>query len=154
MAPSLCAITDTIGTRVNEAAGSLELDGIEFSREDVEALRSVSLIACGTSYYACLVGKYMIEQMAGLPCDVDLASEFRYRGPILGSDVLAIPVSQSGETADTLAALREGREQGARILSISNTRDSSIARESGSSGKPLHRWSMQHRLRAWRRGRP
>ena len=124
------AITDTIGTRVNEAASSLELDGIEFSPEDVEKLRSVSLIACGTSYYACLVGKYMIEQMAGLPCDVDLASEFRYRGPILGSDVLAIPVSQSGETADTLAALREARSQGARVLSICNVRESTIPRES------------------------
>ena len=124
------AITDTIGTRVNEALAGLELDDIEFSPEDVQKLRSVSLIACGTSYYACMVGKYMIEQMAGLPCDVDLASEFRYRGPILGSDVLAIPVSQSGETADTLAALREARSQGARILSICNVRESSIPRES------------------------
>jgi glucosamine--fructose-6-phosphate aminotransferase (isomerizing) len=72
----------------------------------------------------------MIEQLAGIPCDVDLASEFRYRQPIVDGDTLVVAVSQSGETADTLAALREGRQQGARILSISNTRDSSIARES------------------------
>ncbi|MFP8873163.1 MAG: glutamine--fructose-6-phosphate transaminase (isomerizing), partial [Myxococcota bacterium] len=124
------AITDTIGTRVNEALGTLELDGIDFTRDEVENLRSISLIACGTSYYACMVGKYMIEQLAGLPCEVDLASEFRYRGPILGSDCLVVPVSQSGETADTLAALRESRRQGARILSICNVRESSIPRES------------------------
>ncbi|MFP6640700.1 MAG: glutamine--fructose-6-phosphate transaminase (isomerizing) [Myxococcota bacterium] len=124
------AITDTIGTRVNEALGTLELDGIEFTGADVDHLRSVSLVACGTSYYACMVGKYMIEQLAGLRCEVDLASEFRYRGPILGSDCLVVPVSQSGETADTLAALREARGQGARILSICNVRESSIPRES------------------------
>jgi glucosamine--fructose-6-phosphate aminotransferase (isomerizing) len=124
------AITDTIGTRVNEREADVDLDGIEFTRGDVEKMRRVSLVACGTAFYACEVGRYMIEQLAGIPCEVDLASEFRYRRPILGDDCLVIPVSQSGETADTLAALREGAEQGARILSISNTRDSSIARES------------------------
>ena len=77
-----------------------------------------------------MVGKYMIEQLAGIPCEVDLASEFRYRKPILGPDCMVIPVSQSGETADTLAALREGRAQGARILSVCNVRESTIARES------------------------
>ena len=68
----------------------------------------------------------MIEQLAGIPCEVDLASEFRYRSPILGEDCLVVPVSQSGETADTLAALREGRSQGARVLSICNVRESII----------------------------
>ncbi len=77
-----------------------------------------------------MVGKYMIEQLAGVPCEVDLASEFRYRHPILDPSCLVVPVSQSGETADTLAALREGREHGARVLAITNTRESSIARES------------------------
>ena len=72
----------------------------------------------------------MIEQLAGIPCDVDLASEFRYRKPILGPSVLVIPVSQSGETADTLAALREGRRQGSRVLAVCNVRDATIARES------------------------
>jgi glucosamine--fructose-6-phosphate aminotransferase (isomerizing) len=77
-----------------------------------------------------MVGKYMIEQLAGIRCDVDLASEFRYRKPILGPDCMVIPVSQSGETADTLAALREGKEQGARTIAVCNVRESTIARES------------------------
>jgi glucosamine--fructose-6-phosphate aminotransferase (isomerizing) len=124
------AITDTIGTRVNEATMEIDLDGIEFGREEIASLRSISLVACGTASYACHVAKYMIEQLAGIPCEVDLASEFRYRSPILGSDCLVIPVSQSGETADTLAALREGKAQGARVLSICNVRESTIARES------------------------
>ncbi|HIF96380.1 MAG TPA: glutamine--fructose-6-phosphate transaminase (isomerizing) [Myxococcales bacterium] len=124
------AITDTIGTRVNEADLSVDLDGIEFSREEADGLRSISLVACGTASYACHVGKYMIEQLAGIPCEVDLASEFRYRSPILGPDCMVVPVSQSGETADTLAALREGKGQGARILSVCNVRESTIARES------------------------
>ena len=124
------AITDTIGTRVNEATMEVDLDGIEFGSAEIDALRSISLVACGTASYACHVGKYMIEQLAGIPCEVDLASEFRYRSPILGPDCLVVPVSQSGETADTLAALREGRAQGARVLSICNVRESTIARES------------------------
>jgi glucosamine--fructose-6-phosphate aminotransferase (isomerizing) len=124
------AITDTIGTRVNEADVDVDLDGIEFTREEADAIRSISLIACGTASYACMVGKYMIEQLAGIPCEVDLASEFRYRGPILGSDCMVVPVSQSGETADTLAALREGKRQGARVLAVCNVRESTIARES------------------------
>jgi glucosamine--fructose-6-phosphate aminotransferase (isomerizing) len=124
------AITDTIGTRVNEAEMSIDLDSIEFSPEQVDGLRSISLVACGTAFYACQVGKYMIEQLAGISCEVDLASEFRYRSPILGSDCMVIAVSQSGETADTLAALREGRSQGARILSVCNVRESTISRES------------------------
>ena len=124
------AITDTIGTRVNEAELTVDLDGIEFDRDQVDGFRTINLVACGTASYACHVGKYMIEQIAGIPCEVDLASEFRYRSPILGSDCMVVPVSQSGETADTLAALREGRAQGARVLSICNVRESTIARES------------------------
>ncbi len=124
------AITDTIGTRVIEAEGDLDLNGIDLSPSRVAALERIALVACGTAWHACLVGKYMIEQLAGIPCDVDLASEFRYRSPILGERVLVIPVSQSGETADTLAALREGRRQGSRVLSVCNVRDATIARES------------------------
>ncbi|MCA9512722.1 MAG: glutamine--fructose-6-phosphate transaminase (isomerizing) [Myxococcota bacterium] len=124
------AITDTIGTRLDEQAALVDLDGIRFTRAEAEKIRGISLVACGTAYYACMVGRYMIEQIAGIPCDVDLASEFRYRKPVLGQDRIVIPVSQSGETADTLAALREGRSQGARILSVCNCRESSIARES------------------------
>jgi glucosamine--fructose-6-phosphate aminotransferase (isomerizing) len=124
------AITDTIGTRVLEAEGDLDLDGIDLSPSRVAGIDRIALVACGTAWHACLVGKYMIEQLAGIPCDVDLASEFRYRKPILGSRVLVIPVSQSGETADTLAALREGRRQGSRVLAVCNVRDATIARES------------------------
>ncbi len=124
------AITDTIGTRVLENEADLDLDGIDLSPARVAALDRIALVACGTAWHACLVGKYMIEQLAGIPCDVDLASEFRYRKPILGSRVMVIPVSQSGETADTLAALREGRRQGSRVLSVCNVRDATIARES------------------------
>jgi glucosamine--fructose-6-phosphate aminotransferase (isomerizing) len=125
------AITDTIGTRVNELDLTLDLDGIEFTRDEVEKMTRIALVACGTASYACMVGKYMIEQLAGVPCEVDLASEFRYRHPILDPNSLVVPVSQSGETADTLAALREGARRGARVLAITNTRESSIARESG-----------------------
>jgi len=124
------AITDTIGTRVSETELSVDLDGIEITREYADGLRSISLVACGTASYACMVGRYMIEQIAGIPCEVDLASEFRYRKPILGPSCLVMPVSQSGETADTLAALREGHTQGSRVLSICNVRESTIARES------------------------
>ena len=124
------AIRDTIGTRVREAEAEIDLDGIRVTREEVEKLRGISLVACGTAYYACCIGEYMIEQLAGIPCEVDLASEFRYRQPIVGPDWWVLPVSQSGETADTLAALREGRAQGSRVLAVCNSRDSTIARES------------------------
>ena len=124
------AITDTIGTRINEAGQDVDLDGIEFSREELDGLQGVTLVACGTSYYASLLGKYMIEQLAGIPCEVDLASEFRYRKPIVGSKRIVIPVSQSGETADTLAAVEEAKSQGARVLAICNVRESTIARAS------------------------
>src|SRR5215468_9877007 len=124
------AITDTIGTRVLEAEGDLDLNGIDLSPARVASIDRIALVACGTAWHACLVGKYMIEQLAGIPCDVDLASEFRYRRPILGERVMVIPVSQSGETADTLAALREGRRQGSRVLAVCNVRDATIARES------------------------
>jgi len=124
------AITDTIGTRIDVENLVIDLDGIEFTRDQVEKMARIALVACGTASYACMIGKYMIEQIAGIPCEVDLASEFRYRHPILDPSCLVVPVSQSGETADTLAALREGRGQGARILCITNSRESSIARES------------------------
>jgi glucosamine--fructose-6-phosphate aminotransferase (isomerizing) len=124
------AITDTIGTRVNEAELTVDLDGIDFGKQELDELQGVMIVACGTSYYAALLGKYMIEQLAGIPCEVDLASEFRYRKPIVGTRRLVIPVSQSGETADTLAALEEAKNQGARVLSICNVRESTIARAS------------------------
>jgi glucosamine--fructose-6-phosphate aminotransferase (isomerizing) len=124
------AITDTIGTRVAEADGDIDLNGIDLSPAKVQRIQRIALVACGTAWHACLTGKYMIEQLAGIPCEVDLASEFRYRSPILDEGVLVVPVSQSGETADTLAALREGKQHGSRVLAICNVRDATIARES------------------------
>ena len=126
------AITDTIGTRVlwQDGRAELDLDGIDFSPARARAIERVHLVACGTAYYACLVGKYMLEQLAGVPVEADLASEYRYRRPIVDARVLAVPVSQSGETADTLAALREARGRGARVLAVCNVREATIARES------------------------
>ncbi len=124
------AVLDTVGTRVREADATVELDDIELSPEVVSKVGRLSLVACGTAYYSCMVGKYLYEQIAGIPTEVDLASEFRYRKPILGNDVMVVPVSQSGETADTLAALRQGRESGSRVVAICNVRDATIARES------------------------
>ncbi len=124
------AITDTIGTRVlwHEGRADLDLDGIDFSPERAKAIDRVHLVACGTAYYACLIGRTMIEQLAKLPVEADVASEYRYRKPIVGDKALVVAVSQSGETADTLAALLEGKGQGARTLSVCNVREATIAR--------------------------
>ncbi len=121
------AIMDTIGTRLLEEECDVDLDGIELGQKPIGRIH---LVACGTAYYSCMVGKYLYEQMAGIPTEVDLASEFRYRQPAIDASCIVVPVSQSGETADTLAALREGKKKGARVISISNTRESTIARES------------------------
>jgi glucosamine--fructose-6-phosphate aminotransferase (isomerizing) len=124
------AITDTIGTRViwHQGSADLDLDGIDFSPEKAKAIDRVHLVACGTAYYACLVGRTMLEQLAKIPAEADVASEYRYRHPIVGNKALAIAVSQSGETADTLAALLEAKGQGARTLSVCNVREATIAR--------------------------
>ena len=124
------ALRETLGTRLREDALDLDLDGIDLSPAAVKNIERITLLACGTAHYASSVGKYLIEQLAGIPCEVDLASEYRYRHPIVGAGSLVIPVSQSGETADTLAALREAKSRGARVLAVCNTRDSAIARES------------------------
>jgi glucosamine--fructose-6-phosphate aminotransferase (isomerizing) len=123
------AVMDTIGTRVHEQNVEVDLDGIDVE-SGAREIERIYLVACGTAYYSCMVGKYLYEQLAGIPTEVDLASEFRYRQPALSPGCLLVPVSQSGETADTLAALREGKERGARAISICNTRESTIARES------------------------
>ena len=124
------AVLDTIGTRVSEENCDVDLDGINIRREDVDGITRIHLVACGTAYYSCMIGKFLYEQIAGIPTEVDLASEFRYRRPALDENCLLIPVSQSGETADTLAALREGKRCRSHVTSICNTRESTIARES------------------------
>ena len=119
------AIADTLRGRLRLDAADVDLEGIEI---DPTKLRRVVLVACGTSYHAGLIGKFMIEALARVPCEVDLASEFRYRGPVVGPDDLLIAISQSGETADTLAAAREAKALGCRVLAISNVVDSAIPR--------------------------
>ena len=99
------------------------------SDEDIRAVKKLMIVACGSAYHAGVTGKYVFEGMARIPVEVDLASEFRYRGPILEEGTLVIVISQSGETADSLAALRESRERGAKVLGIVNVVGSSIARE-------------------------
>ncbi len=121
------AITDTLRGRLLLEAHDADLEGFEI---DPRSLRRVLLLACGTSYHAGLVGKFLIEGTARIPCEVDLASEFRYRDPVVGPQDLVIAISQSGETADTLAAVKEARARGARVLSISNVVDAAIPRAS------------------------
>ncbi len=124
------AVVDTIGTRIAEEGCDVDLDGINIRPEMAERITRIHLVACGTAYYSCMVGKFLYEQISGIPTEVDLASEFRYRRPALDEGCVLIPVSQSGETADTLAALREGKQRGTHVISICNTLESTISRES------------------------
>jgi len=124
------AVMDTIGTRIVEEECDVDLNGINFDSDSAGRIGRIYLVACGTAYYSCMVGKYFYEQLAGISTEVDLASEFRYRKPALDDTCVLVPVSQSGETADTLAALREGKERGVRVIAICNTQESTIARES------------------------
>jgi glucosamine--fructose-6-phosphate aminotransferase (isomerizing) len=119
------ALTDTLRGRLSHEPPEVLLDGIDL---DPQAVKRVLLLACGTSYHAALIGKYMIERLARIPVEVDLASEFRYRDPVVLPGDLAVAVSQSGETADTLAAVKEARQRRAKVLCIANVVDSSIAR--------------------------
>ncbi len=124
------AIRETIGTRISDDEKDIDLDEIDISPEWLSDVKKIIIIACGTAYYAGLIGKYFIESLARIPVEVDLASEFRYRDPIISKNDLVILISQSGETADTIAALREARTRGARLLSICNVRDSTVVRGS------------------------
>jgi len=121
------AIIDTMRGRVLQEEGDVQLDA-ELVRALPTDIRRCVLVACGTAWHACLVGKFLLERLAGIPCEVDYGSEFRYRDPILDEHTLLIVVSQSGETADTLAAVEAGRERGTPVLAVCNVVDSSIAR--------------------------
>ena len=123
------AVADTLLGRVDEA-GNLTLDEMRLSDDELRDIDKIIIIAAGTSYYAGLVAKYAIEHWTRTPCEVELASEFRYRDPIVGRRTLVVVISQSGETMDTLMALRHAREQGARVLAICNTNGATIPRES------------------------
>ena len=124
------AITDTIRGRISLEVGDVSLQESGLTPKVLKEIRRVVIIACGTSYHAALVGKFMIEEIARMPVEVDLGSEFRYRDPLIGPQDLLLAISQSGETTDTLAAFREGKEKKARTLAICNVVDSSLARQS------------------------
>lgn len=123
------AIRDTMRGRLAADNSKVVLDEVNLAPAEIRALRKIFISACGTAYNAGVVGKYVIEKLARIPVEVDIASEFRYRQPIIEPDTLVIIISQSGETADTLAALREARKQGARVVAITNVVGSSVARE-------------------------
>ncbi len=123
------AIADTLRGRFNAESGEVNLEEFGINEEYLKAVERIFIVACGTSYHAALIGKYMIEGLARIPVEVDIASEFRYRDPIIGSGDLMIGITQSGETADTLAVQREAKRLGARILSICNVVGSTSSRE-------------------------
>jgi glutamine---fructose-6-phosphate transaminase (isomerizing) len=123
------AIADTLLGRIGDN-GRLQLDEMRLSDDELRAIDKIIIIAAGTSFHAGLVAKYAIEHWTRIPCEVELASEFRYRDPIIDRDTMVIAISQSGETMDTLMALRHARQQRAKVLAISNTNGSTIPRES------------------------
>ncbi|MEV8362956.1 glutamine--fructose-6-phosphate transaminase (isomerizing) [Streptomyces niveus] len=123
------AVADTLLGRIN-AEGSLTLDDLRIPSRVLRAADKVVIVACGTAFHAGLIAKYAIEHWTRIPCEVELASEFRYRDPILNTRTLVVAISQSGETMDTLMALRHARDQGATVLAICNTNGSTIPRES------------------------
>jgi glucosamine--fructose-6-phosphate aminotransferase (isomerizing) len=124
------AITDTIRGKYSLDEGEVILHELEEIKNRLVDIERIQIVACGTSWHAGLVGKFLIEKLARIPVEVDIASEYRYRNPIVNEKVLFIPISQSGETADTLAALRLARQMGAKVISICNVIGSSITRES------------------------
>jgi glucosamine--fructose-6-phosphate aminotransferase (isomerizing) len=124
------AVQDTIAGRVSLDSGRVFLDEANLPKEVLADINRIHIVACGTSWHAALVGKYLLEEMARIPVEVDYGSEFRYRDPILDQRSLVVAISQSGETADTLAAVREAKTKGARVLSICNVVGSMLSRES------------------------
>ncbi|EST30068.1 glutamine amidotransferase [Streptomycetaceae bacterium MP113-05] len=123
------AVADTLLGRI-DAAGELRLDEVRIPDSVLREIEKVVIVACGTAFHAGMIAKYAIEHWTRIPCETELASEFRYRDPIMDSRTLVIAISQSGETMDTLMALRHAREQGAKVLAICNTNGSTIPRES------------------------
>lgn len=122
-------LQDAIAGRYNIESGTANLGGLQMTEDEMRQIKKIVLVACGTAYYAALAGKYMFEQLAGIPVEVDVASEFRYRDPIIDRQTLVFGISQSGETADTLAAIKEAKRKGAYVRGIVNVVGSTIARE-------------------------
>ncbi len=124
------AIADTIAGRIREDQAEVFLKDIGLEEDFFKGIERIYIVACGTSWHAALVGKFLLEKHARIPVEVDIASEFRYRDPLVSDKTLSLVISQSGETADTLAALRETHGKGGKVLAICNVVESSIARES------------------------
>lgn len=124
------AIMDTLRGRLSHDTGNVYLDEIGLSEGDIKKLKSIFIVACGTSWHAALVGKFMIEEIARLPVEVDVASEFRYRDPLIDENSVLVAITQSGETADTLAAMREAKGKKGKTLAICNVVGSTASRES------------------------
>jgi glucosamine--fructose-6-phosphate aminotransferase (isomerizing) len=122
-------VRNTVRERVEPEGSDIRIPELGLKDREIAGLNRLCFVACGSSWHAALVGKYLVEAFARLPVEVDIASEFRYRRPVLDSRVLTVPISQSGETADTLAALREARDRGSRAVAICNVVGSSLARE-------------------------
>ena len=123
------AIRDTFLGRIDAPNGSVSFEDLNIPDEVLKTVKKAALIACGTSWHSCLIAKFMLEELARLPVEVDIASEFRYRNPIVGADTLFVAVTQSGETADTLAAMREAKKLGARTIAICNVVGSTASRD-------------------------
>lgn len=123
------AVRDTLRGRVSKDSDKVTFDELNWTAETFKDLKKIFIVACGTAYHAGIVGKYYIEKMARIPVEVDIASEFRYRDPIIDEHCMCIVVSQSGETSDTLEALKEAKRRGARTMAVTNVVGSSIARE-------------------------
>ena len=130
-------LRNTMRGRLLDSEGIAKLGGITFTPEELRGIENITITACGTSWHAALIGEYMLEELVRIPVEVEYASEFRYRSPVIGANSLVIAISQSGETADTLAALREAKARGARVMGIVNVVGSTIARESD-CGMYLH----------------
>jgi len=125
------AITETLNGRIENGNINLRKE-LDFSDAEIKGIKRIIIVACGTSWHAGLVGEFMLEELAKIPVEVEYGSEFRYRNPIINENTLVIAISQSGETADTLAAIREAKKRNAKVLSIVNVKGSSIDRESDS----------------------
>ena len=123
------AVADTLRGRVQQEGGTVVLPDIELDPDVIQGIQRVVLVACGTSYHAAIVGRFLIERLAGIASEVDLGSEFRYRDAVMGPDTLIVALSQSGETADTLGAVKAARAKGAPIVGITNVVGSALSRE-------------------------
>ena len=123
------AVRDTTSGRINKDENAIVFKELKLAKEDIEDIKKIYIVACGTAYHAGMVGKHYIEELVRIPVEIDIASEFRYRKPLVDDKTLLIVVSQSGETSDTLAALKEAKRLGAKTLAVTNVVDSSIARE-------------------------